>query len=52
MYLMNKAKYAAMAQEDFMCVPHSFSMFNRQTEYPFDPIPNVVKIAPLLDENI
>ena len=51
-YLMNKVKYEAMAREDYMCVPHNFSMFNRQTHYPFDPIPNVVKIAPLTEESL
>jgi hypothetical protein len=45
-YLMNRAKMELMAQDDHMSVHASFSMFNRQTEFPFDPVPNVFKIQP------
>ena len=46
-YLMNKTKMEAMNRgNSFMRVPPLFSMFNRQTEYPFDPVPNAFKINP------
>ena len=47
---MNKMKYAELQEDDYLRVPQSFSMFNRQTEYPFDPVPNVFKIAPGVEE--
>ena len=36
----------ARGDQQFLKMPQSFSMFNRQTEYPFDPVPNVFKLAP------
>lgn len=45
-FLMNKVKYEQFQEDDYLRVPQSFSMFNRQTEFPFDPVPNVFKIAP------
>ena len=39
-------------KEKYIEVPQRFSMFNRQTQYPFDPVPNVVKIAPLMEETV
>ena len=49
-FLMNQMKYAEFQNEDHLRVPQSFSMFNRQTEFPFDPVPNVFKVAPEVDE--
>lgn len=55
---MNKAKLESMCRKEsanektgdiqsmFLSTPCTFSMFNRQTEYPFDPMPNVFKVAP------
>ena len=50
-FLMNRAKLEAMQSKEpegisFVKSPCSFSMFNRQTEYPFDPVPNAFKINP------
>ena len=51
-YLMNKAKMEAMARDDHLEVAPRFSMFNRQTEYPFDPVPNVTKIPPADEDTL
>lgn len=47
---MNRLKYEQMSKGDYMSVEPRFSMFNRQTQHPFDPVPNVAKIAPETEE--
>ena len=47
---MNRVKYESMCKQhqndQFLAIPRNFSMFNRHTEFPFDPIPNVLKLSP------
>jgi len=55
---MNKAKYASLLDQDapneepYMRINPGFSHFNKQTEYPYETIPNVFKMSPPdVDEN-
>lgn len=45
-FLMNQLKYKSMAVEDHMEISPGFSMFNRDTEHPFEPVPNVFLLSP------
>lgn len=37
---------AAPGQDQSLKMPVNFSMFNKQTEFPYETIPNVFKISP------
>ena len=52
---MNKAKYESMLETDnnidgeqttYIRMPQQFSMFNKNTTFPFETVPNVFKISP------
>ena len=45
-FLMNKLKYESMVVADHMEIQPSFSLFNRHTEHPYEPVPNVFLINP------
>ena len=47
-FLMNQAKLKSFSceGEDSVRLPTNFSMFNKQTEFPYETIPNVFKISP------
>jgi hypothetical protein len=44
--MMNHLKYQSMVVEDHVEIHHEFSMYNKDIEHPFEPIPNVFAIAP------
>ena len=44
--MMNKMKYESYIEDDYMRIPTGFSAFNKQTEHPFEPVPNVFLINP------
>ena len=47
-FLMNQAKLKSFSSDggDSVRLPTNFSMFNKQTEFPYETIPNVFKISP------
>ena len=44
--MMNKLKYESMVVDSHIEIQPGFSIFNKHTEHPFEPIPNVFLINP------